>query len=104
MDITELKQISKKNFDIALAKQNEIEKALSRMTVAYVGHLFIANVETITYVSCLKQHAESFVILDTNQNPVLIENPEEFLNKLITKNQEVLNLYLQASNNFSKRT
>jgi hypothetical protein len=103
MDISELKKISQKNFDIALAKQNEIEKARSRMIMAYEGHLFLANSETINYVSCMKGLKDSFVILDTNENPVLIDDPAQFLDRLITKNQEVLNSYLQAYKNFEKR-
>ena len=104
MYISELKKISQKNFDIAVAKQNEREKARSRMIMAYEGHLFLANAETINYVSCMKGLKDSFVILDTNENPVLIENPTEFLDRLITKNQEVLNSYLQAYKNFEKRS
>jgi hypothetical protein len=46
MDISELKKISQKNFDIAVAKQNEREKARSRMIMAYEGHLFLANAES----------------------------------------------------------
>lgn len=103
MDISELKKISQKNFDIALAKQNEIEKARSRMITAYEGHLFLANAETINLVSCMKGLKDSFVILDTNENPVLIDDPAQFLDRLITKNQEVLNSYLQAYKNFEKR-
>jgi hypothetical protein len=102
MDVSALKKISDRSFDIALAKQNEREKALSRMVMAYNGHLFLANAETITYVSCMKDK-ENFVILDNNQNPTLINDPADFLDKLTRKNQEVLNSYLQAYKNFEKR-
>jgi len=104
MDISELKKISEKNFDIALAKQNEMEKAKSRSVLAHDGHLFQADAETITYVSCMMQREDQFVILDTNQNPVLIEDPKQFLDKLVSKNQEVLNSYLQAYKKFEKRS
>ena len=104
MDISELKKISDRNFSIAVGKQNEIEKALSRLVMAYDGHLFVANPETITYVTCLMDRHETFVILDTNQNPVLIEDPKQFLDKLITKNQEALNSYLKAYKKFETRS
>jgi predicted amidohydrolase YtcJ len=65
------------------------------MLLAYAGHLFIANAELINLVHILKQTKNKFVVLDSNDNPMMVEKPEEFLDKLIEKNQEALNTYNQ---------
>jgi len=103
MDINELKKQSDKSYSIALAKQNELEKARSKMIMAYDGHLFLADVTTINLVQTLKQHRDEFVVLDSNDNPALIKDPSNFLDRLIAKNQEVLNSYLQAHKKFTER-
>ena len=95
MDISELKQLSDRSSRIALAKRNALEQARSMMLLAYAGHLFIANAELINLVHILKQTKNKFVVLDSNDNPMMVEKPEEFLDKLIEKNQEALNTYNQ---------
>jgi|TARA_R110000803_G_scaffold135903_1_gene202853 hypothetical protein len=102
MDINELKKQSDKSYSLALAKQNALEKAKSRMIMAYNGHLFLANPETINLVQTLAQHHGEFVILDTNNNPCMVTDPAALLEKLIAKNQEVLNTYHQAHKEFQK--
>ena len=102
MDISELKKQSDRSFEIALAKQNAVEKAKTRMVLAYQGHLFLADAETINIVKTIKEFKDEFVILDSKDNPVLIDNPDEFLDKLIQKNQEALNQYYQTYIDFKK--
>jgi len=103
MDISEIKKISDRSHDIALAKQNALEKARSQLLVAHDGHLFLANPETINLVRTLSElHSRPFCILDTNNNPAQITNPEKFLETLVMKNQEALNSYYQAYQQFSK--
>ena len=50
---------------------------------------------TINLVHVLKQHHKKFFLLDANDNPCEIENPEEFLQLLTQRNQETLNQYHQ---------
>ena len=54
-------------------------------------------------VSTLKQTNDKFYVLDKNQNPVLIEDPDKFLNLLIERNQEAIGSYHQMSQTFEKR-
>ena len=96
MDIGELKKQSDASYDTAIAKRNALEKALSRQVLVYNQHIFKADPESICLVRTLKEHNDSFVVLDTNNNPVLIEDPVDFLDKLIERNQETLNAYHQA--------
>ncbi len=102
MDISELKKISGKSYDIALAKQNALEKAESRLLVAYEGHLLKADAETINLIKTLSEDRKEFVILDVNSNPVLIKDAISLLDILKSKNQEVLNSYHQTYQQFSK--
>ena len=93
MDIKSLREQSDLSFNTATAKQNAFEKARSRQIVAYNNHLFRADAETINLISVLKQQQDKFFVLDVNQNPCEIDNAEEFLTLLISRNQETLNQY-----------
>lgn len=93
MDIKSLREQSDLSFNTATTKQNALEKARSRQIVAYNNHLFRADAETINLISVLKQQQDKFFVLDVNQNPCEIDNAEEFLTLLISRNQETLNQY-----------
>ena len=103
MDIRSLKQQSDLSYDIAVAKRNALEKAQSRQIIAYNGFLFRADPETICLVKTLKENDSSFFVLDTNNNPVEIRDPADFLNKLIARNQEALNAYHQMYETFTRK-
>jgi hypothetical protein len=103
MDIRELKKQSDLSYDIAIAKRNALEKAHSRQVLAYNGNLFRADPETICVVRTLKENSSKFFILDTNNNPVEISDAEDFLARLIERNQEALNAYHQMYETFTKK-
>ena len=93
MDIGELKKQSDLSYDIAIAKRNALEKAHSRQIIVYNEHIFLADPQTICLVKTLKETVDKFFILDTNNNPVEIQDPEDFLKKLIERNQECHSSY-----------
>ena len=103
MDISELKKQSDLSYDQAIAKRNALEKANSRLVLAYNGNLFRADPETICVVRTLKENSSKFFILDTNNNPVEISDAEDFLARLIERNQEALNAYHQMYETFTKK-
>jgi hypothetical protein len=103
MDIHELKKQSDLSYDIAVAKRNALEKAHSRQVVVYREHLFRADPQTICLVRTLKESHDSFCVLDTNNNPVEIPDPAEFLSILVERNQESLNTYKQIYKTFTRR-
>jgi len=103
MDIGELKKQSDLSYNIAVAKRNALEKANSRLVVVYNEHIFRADAETICLVRTLKDTQDKFFVLDTNQNPVEITDPTEFLQILIERNQEAISSYHQMSKTFAKR-
>jgi len=103
MDIRELKQQSDLSYDTAVAKRNALEKAHARQVLAYDGHLFRADPQTICLVRTLKEKNGKFFVLDTNSNPVEIKDADDFLNKLIERNQEALNTYHQMYETFTRK-
>ena len=103
MDIGELKKQSDLSYDIAVAKRNALEKAHSRLVVVYKEHLFRADAETIALVKTLGESHSPLFALDTNNNPVEISEPADFLKILIQRNQEAMSSYHQMSKTFEKR-
>jgi len=103
MDIGNLKKYSDLNFKVAQAKKNALERMRSRQLMAYNERLFVADANTINLVSTLKQQKQDFYVLDVNDNPCHITEPEDFLNKLIERNQETLNAYQQLHQDLAKK-
>jgi len=104
MDIGTLKDYSDLAHNLAQTKKNALEKMRSRQIIAYNSRLFRADVETINVVQTFKAHSKEFYMLDTNDNPCHITNPDEFLRLLIERNQETLNSYNELFENLKKRT
>ena len=103
MDIGELKKQSDLSYDIAIAKRNAIEKANTRQIIVYNEHIFRADPQTICLVKTLKEYYGTFFMLDTNSNPVEIKDPQDFLAKLIERNQESLSSYHQMYKTFERK-
>lgn len=91
MDIKQLKRYSELAFDFSMQKRNALEKMHGRQVMAYNGCLFRADTNIINTVSTMKEHKKTFVVLDMNDNPCRIDHPDDFLAKLIERNQESLN-------------
>ena len=71
--------------------------------MVYNEHIFQADAETICLARTLKESSNKFFIIDTNNNPVEISDPADFLEKLISRNQEAVGSYHQMSKTFGKR-
>ena len=103
MDIGKLKKYSDLAHDLNVTKRNSLEKMRARQIMAYEGRLFRADAQTINTVSTLKAHSKQFYLLDTNDNPCHIKDPDDFLKKLIERNQETLNTYSQLHEDLRRR-
>ena len=103
MDIGNIKKHSDLNFEVAQAKKNALEKMRSRQLMAYNERLFKADADTINLVSTMKQHNKDFFVLDVNDNPCHIKDPDDFLQRLIQRNQETLNAYHQLHEDLSNK-
>lgn len=95
MDLSKLKSLAKQSYDINLLKTNGLKKAESDQIVVYNNNIFRADVQTICLVKTLSEYQKNFIMLDTNNNPVEIKDPREFLEVLMQKNQSALNTYHQ---------
>lgn len=86
--------LSFSNYQNTLTNQRRLlrEKYNSSLLIGYNGGIFEVNQSLISFVNFLisKDRKENFPIIDSNQNPILIENMEMFLEKL-------LNVYVSAS-------
>ena len=104
MNIGELKKQSDLSYDVAVAKRNELEKAHARQVVVYNEHIFKADPLTINHVKNLSElHSSPFMVLDSNNNPVQIDDPKDFLQVLVERYQESLNSYHQVFITFAKK-
>jgi len=103
MDISQLKKSADLSYDTAVSKRNALERAESRQLIAQHGHLFRADAHTICLVKTLMEGRDSFFMLDANNNPVEIKDPNAFLSRLIERNQESLNSYHQTYLDLSKK-
>ena len=103
MDIGELKKQSDLSYNISVAKRNALEKAHARLVVVYKEHIFRADAEPIALVKPLGETHSPFFVLDTNDNPVEISDPADFLQTLIERNQEAISSYHQMTKTFEKR-
>jgi hypothetical protein len=103
MDIVNLKKHADLTFKVAQAKKNALERMRSRQLMAYNERLFVADANTINLVSTLKQQMQDFYVLDVNDNPCHITDPDDFLGKLIERNQETLNAYQQLHQDLAKK-
>lgn len=96
MDINELKRHSDLSFDRAVAKKNLLSRAESEMITVYRDHIFRADAVTIATVRALMESQDQFFLLDSNSNPVKIDDPKGFLALLIERQQAALNTYHQT--------
>lgn len=103
MDIGNLKKHADLNFKVAQAKKNALERMRSRQLMAYNERLFVADANTINLVSTLKQQKQDFYVLDVNDNPCHITEPDDFLDRLIERNQETLNAYQQLHQDLANK-
>ena len=103
MDIGNIKKHSDLNFEVAQAKKNALEKMRSRQLMAYNERLFKADADTINLIGTLKQSNKDFYVLDVNDNPCHVNDPDDFLIKLIERNQETLNAYQQLHQDLAKK-
>jgi len=86
--------LSFSNYQHTLTNQRRLlrEKYNSSLLFGYNGGIFEVNQSLINFVNFLisKDRKENFPLIDSNQNPIMIENLESFLDN-------ILNIYVSAS-------
>jgi hypothetical protein len=104
-NIQNLKDTALLMHNIAVEKQNALEKMRSNQTLVYDNHIFKADQQTISLTHCLLQNNKNGIIyiLDVNNNPCKITNSKDFFDKLIEKNQQSINDLHQFYERFKKK-
>ena len=71
------------------------EKIESKLTYGFNGGLFHIDRNLLTFVEilCNKGRTSGIVILDTNENPVLIDNLEDFRDEIFDRYFEITKEY-----------
>lgn len=103
MDIGNIKKQADLNFKASQAKKNALERMHSRQLMAYNERLLKADAQTINLVNNLKDKHDCFMIMDVNDNPCEVKDPDYLLFKLIERNQESLNTYKEIHEDIANR-
>jgi hypothetical protein len=93
MDDRLKKALEFSNYQYNLTNQRKIlrEKFSSRLIYGYAGGIFTVDQQLISFVQFLISQGKSkdIPLIDSNQNPILIDNLESFLS-------EILSIYFSA--------
>lgn len=88
---------------LANQKRNVISRMQILQKVHYNSGAFNANPQTIAFVHALIENKKtSSVIVDNKENPIEIENLQEFLDALISSYTEGVNEYKVQMDKFKK--
>jgi hypothetical protein len=100
MDAVLEKALDFSNYRQTLAIQRKAlkEKMLSRLTYAQSGGVFTVNQGLIVFVQMLLDQGRSsgVVILDSNENPIVIDNLEKFRDEIFDRYFSATLEYQQA--------
>ena len=80
------------------------EKVEAKLTYGFNGGIFYIDRNLLTFVEmlCNKGRTVGVVLLDTNENPILIENLEEFRDDILSRYFEVTNEYFEQYQTLKK--
>ena len=93
------------NYRITLGNQKRTLKQRTQVlqTVHYSKGVFFADHVTISFVKTLLDSGkENSILVDTKDNPILIEDLKEFLDTLISSYTEAMNEYKVQSDKIKK--
>jgi hypothetical protein len=80
------------------------EKIQAKLTYGFNGGIFSIDRNLLTFVEilCTKERTSGVVILDSNENPILIDNLEEFRNEIFSRYFETSHEYFEAYQSLKK--
>lgn len=106
MDERLQKALDYSNYMVTYNNQRRMFKEQFTENIHYFvnGSHFVISIELINYVSfLLNRGLEKTVLLDHNDNPVEIENLEEFLENIVDKYFLALNTYMTNINSLKNK-
>ena len=89
---------------LSIQKKSLKEKIKARLTYGFNGGLFHIDQTLLTFVEllCLKGRTAGVVLIDSNENPVLIEDLELFRDEIFERYFETTNEYFESYQNIKK--
>lgn len=98
------KALEASNYRLTLNVQRENSKLKlkNKLVFAINGGIFKITQDFIAFVYALSQSKNSAVILDSNENPIKIDDLEEFFDEVVSVYQESMNDYLAEYEKFKK--
>lgn len=89
---------------LSIQRKSLKEKIEAKLTYGFNGGLFYIDQTLLTFVEmlCLKGRTNSVVIIDSNKNPILIENLESFRDEIFGRYFEATNEYFESYQNIKK--
>ncbi len=85
-----LEQFAKQRLDYNRQKISLKESQQERLTVSYGGGMFRVTIELMSFLSTWSQEDQLYLV-DSYENPVLVEDPSELLYKCKMRWSEVMN-------------
>lgn len=94
------------NYQHTLSIQRQLlkDKIEAKFTYGQSGGLFYIDRELLTFVDilCAKGRTSGIVILDSNQNPILIDELEKFRDEIFSRYFETTNEYFESYQSLKK--
>ena len=80
------------------------ERTAAKLMFGFSGGLFAIDRTLLTFVEmlCAKGRVSGIVLLDSNENPILVENLETFRDEIFSRYFEVTNEYFQEFDKIKK--
>ena len=85
-----------------IQRENSKLKLRNKLQLSKNGGIFRVSQEFISFIFTLSNFKEEAVILDTNENPIKIENLKDFLNEVVEIFTEGMNEHLVDYEKFKK--
>ena len=98
------KALEASNYRITLniQRENSKLKLKNHLVISQNGGIFKINQDFISFIYALSQSKTSAIILDSNENPVKIDDLESFYEDVLSIYQEGMNEYLVEFEKFKK--
>lgn len=80
------------------------ERMMAKLTYGFNGGLFRIDRNLLTFVDmlCTKDRTSGVILLDANENPVLVEDLNEFSEEIFRRYFEVTNEYFEQNQKIKK--
>jgi hypothetical protein len=87
---------------LSIQRKTLKEKIAAKLTYGFNGGLFCIDRNLLTFVEALSTKRDTVVLLDTNENPILIDNLKEFKDEIFSRYFEATNEYYEKYQQLKK--